>query len=150
MTASDVSVTPLVPPGKIKCFITGQLRRDTPEENVRQRWARSLVDEYGYSKTDIGVEVSISMGRARKSCDLVIYRAATPHVQENIVTIVEAKREGIKPSDVDSGVEQLKSYMAACSSCKFGLWVGQERQAYSRNVSDGSISSVEAVSKIER
>ncbi|MBK9125980.1 MAG: type I restriction enzyme HsdR N-terminal domain-containing protein [Chloroflexi bacterium] len=109
-----------------------------------------MVDEYGYSKTDIGVEVSISMGRARKSCDLVIYRAATPHVQENIVTIVEAKREGIKPSDVDSGVEQLKSYMAACSSCKFGLWVGQERQAYSRNVSDGSISSVEAVSKIER
>lgn len=51
----------LVPKGKLRCYITGQLRRDTPEENVRQRWARSLVEEYGYAKADVGVEVKVSM-----------------------------------------------------------------------------------------
>ena len=42
------AIVPFILAGKIKCFITGKLRKDTPEENVRQRWARSLVDEYGY------------------------------------------------------------------------------------------------------
>ncbi len=38
----------VVPSGKIRCFITGKLRKDTPEERVRQDVARSLVEEYGY------------------------------------------------------------------------------------------------------
>ena len=42
-----------IPPGKIKCFITGKLRKDTPEERVRQVVARALVEEYGYEKKDI-------------------------------------------------------------------------------------------------
>src|SRR5260363_289150 len=48
---SDDNIIYLIPPGNIRCFITDKLRKDKPEENVRQRWARSLVDEYGYSKT---------------------------------------------------------------------------------------------------
>ena len=46
----------LVPAGKIKCYITGKHRPDTPEEHIRQRMARSLVEEYGYSKADIELE----------------------------------------------------------------------------------------------
>ena len=61
----------LVPPGKLRCFITDKLRDDTPEENVRQRWARSLVEEYGYPQSDIGIEVLVRMGRAKKYADLV-------------------------------------------------------------------------------
>jgi len=56
----------LIPPGYIRCFITENLRKDTPEENVRQRWARSLVEEYGYSKDDMGIEVQIKVGTKRK------------------------------------------------------------------------------------
>ena len=32
MTSSDV--VPFIPAGKIRCFVTGKLRRDTAEENV--------------------------------------------------------------------------------------------------------------------
>jgi len=46
----------VIPPGKIKCFITGKLRKDTPEERIRQDVARSLVEEYGYNKDDIDIE----------------------------------------------------------------------------------------------
>ena len=58
----EVSV---IPPGKIKCYIKGILRKETPEERIRQEVARSLVEEYGYQKKNIDVEFSIQMGRAK-------------------------------------------------------------------------------------
>ena len=129
MTAN---VAYLIPPGKIPCFITGKLRPDTPEENVRQRWARSLVEEYGYPKRDLGIEVQIQMGRAKKYADLAIYQQDASHVQEHIAILIEAKRDDKKPSDAKDGDGQLKSYMAASRSCRYGLWVGQERRGYEK------------------
>lgn len=122
----------LVPPGKLRCFITGKLRKDKPEENVRQRWARSLVEEYGYPKEDIGIEVVVRMGRTRKRADLAVYTHDAPHRQENIIIVIEVKRDDILPSDDTGGDEQLISYMAACPTCRFGLWVGSERRAYEK------------------
>lgn len=125
-------IIPLIPPGKVLCFITGLLRKDTPEENVRQRWARTLVDEYGYSKEDVGVEVTIAMGRARKRCDLAIFKHGAEHNQDNIVIAIEVKRDDIKSSDSKNGDAQLISYMAASPMCQYGLWAGEELRAYSK------------------
>ncbi len=134
------NVTYLIPPGNIRCFITGVLRKDTPEENVRQRWARSLVGEYGYSKNDIALEFPIRMGTMKKRADIVVFKAGGKE-QEDIVIIIEAKREEIKASDKIKGEEQLKSYMAASSSCKYGLWVGKERYAFEK-LPEGEIAPV--------
>lgn len=131
----------LVPPGSIRCYITGQLRKDTPEENVRQRWARSLVEEYGYPKNRIRLEVMIRMGTAKKRADIVIFKTDASHVQEEIQIILETKKDDVKASDPSNGEGQLKSYMAACSSCRFGLWVGKERYAFEKSA-DGKISPV--------
>ena len=139
------NVAYLVPRGKLRCYITGKLRRDTPEENVRQRWARSLVEEYGYPKEDVGIEVKVSMGRANKFADIAIYRPGSDHEQKNVIIVVEAKRDDKKPSDTKNGYNQLISYMAACPSCEFGLWVGEERHAYQK-IGGG----VERVSDIPR
>ena len=128
-----------IPPGKIRCYITGRLRQDKPEEHVRQRWARSLVEEYGYPKTDIGVNVSIKMGSSRRYADLAVFRHNQKHIQEEIIIIVEAKPDKIKPTAKKDGEEQLKSYMAASAMCRFGLWVGEERRAFDRNVMTGEI-----------
>ncbi len=120
----------VIPPGKIKCFITGKLRKDTPEERIRQDVARSLVEEYGYDKEDIDIEFPIKMGRAKKRVDIVIIEEGSEHKQENIYTIVEVKTENVKPSDRKEGIEQLKSYVAACINTQFALWVGSERLAF--------------------
>ena len=130
MTSSDV--VPFIPAGKIRCFVTGKLRRDTAEENVRQRWARSLVGEYGYDVQDMAVEFPVKMGTQRKRADIVIFNAGGPRRQDSVAIIVEVKREDVSPRNKDEGVEQLKSYMSACSSCKFGLWVGSEKSAYEK------------------
>lgn len=136
MTSADV--VPFVPVGKIRCFITKKLRRDTPEENVRQRWARSLVEEYGYDPADIAVEFSVKMGASRKRVDIAIFKPDGPRQQDSITTIVEAKREDVSPRDKKEGIDQLRSYMAACSSCSFGLWVGGEKLALEKTA-DGPI-----------
>jgi type I restriction enzyme M protein len=126
-----------IPEDRVVCFITGELRKDTPEERVRQEWARKLVEEYGYPKESIGVEVTIPMGRARKRADLVIYEHGKPHELEYIQIIVETKHEEVKPQDKKKGVEQLKSYLSACPNAEWGLWVGSERQAFRRITEKG-------------
>ena len=127
---SEEDTVDLIPAGKIKCFITGKLRKDAPEEKIRQDVARSLVEEYGYNKDDNDLEFPIKMGRARKRVDVVIFDEVSEKVQENIYTIVEVKPENIKPSDRREGIDQLKSYVAACPSTKFALWIGSERLAF--------------------
>ena len=126
-------IVPFVPAGKIKCFVTGKLRKDTPEENVRQRWARSLVDEYGYDVSDMAVEFSVKMGTKKKRADIVLFKPGGPRRQDTVAVIVEVKRDNVSTKDKAEGVEQLKSYMSACSSCRFGLWVGSEKLAYEKS-----------------
>lgn len=144
MTITEESIT-LIPPGKLRCVITDKLRKDTPEEHVRQRIARSLIEDYGYDRPDIAVEFSIKMGRSRKRVDIAIFPPRAEHKQENVKIIIECKREDVRPTDRDNGVEQLKSYLAACPNARFGMWVGSELQVWERLVSPtGEISFEEA------
>jgi type I restriction enzyme M protein len=85
-----------IPPGKLRCVVTGKLRKDTPEENVRQRIARSLMEDYGYDKTDIEVEFTVRLGRSRKRVDIAIFPPRAEHKQENVKIIVECKREDVR------------------------------------------------------
>ena len=129
---SATSGITFIPPGKLRCVITDKLRKDTPEENVRQRVARSLVDHYGYSQEDIEVEFTIHIGRSRPRVDLAIFPPRVEHRAENIIIVIECKREETKPFNENNGVEQLQSYMAACLNCRFGMWVGSELQVWER------------------
>jgi len=119
-----------IPSGYIRCFITGELRKDTPEERIRQDVARILVEEYKYDKRDIAIEFPIKMGRTIKRADIVIFSSGKEHTQENVYIVVEVKPEDIKPDDKKEGIAQLHSYVAACPNAKFALWVGNERRAF--------------------
>lgn len=134
-----------IPPGKIKCYITGKLRKDTPEEHVRQRVARSLVEEYGYQKKDIELERKIYLGSQKKRADIVIFEQTKPHEHEHISVIVEAKRETVKPNHTDQGIGQLQAYLAATPNAKFGMWVGSEVRCYAREISKGKVVTLDAV-----
>ena len=135
----------LIPPGKLQCVVTGKLRPDTPEEHVRQRIARSLLEDYGYDKADIEIEFTVNLGSSKKRVDIAIFPPRVEHKQENIKIIVECKREDVRPTDRDNGVEQLKSYLSACANARFGLWIGSELQVWERLVSDkGEVYFAEA------
>jgi len=135
----------LIPPGKLQCVVTGKLRPDTPEEHVRQRIARSLLEDYGYDKADIEIEFTVNLGSSKKRVDIAIFPPRVEHKQENIKIIVECKREDVRPTDRDNGVEQLKSYLSACANARFGMWIGSELQVWERLLSDkGEIYFAEA------
>lgn len=78
-------------------------------------------------KKQLDIEFPIKMGRSTKRADLVIFKEEYKHVQENIKIIIEVKKEDIKPSDSDNGIDQLKSYVAASINCEYAIWIGNEK-----------------------
>lgn len=122
-----------VPEGKVVDFITGKYVKDTAEEYVRQNLERALVHQYRYEKKDCAPEVPIKVGSARKRVDIVVFGPGATHDQENAYILVETKKAGTSPADRKEGVDQLKSYMAACLNAEYGLWTnGDERFCFAK------------------
>lgn len=122
-----------VPEGKIVDFLTGQFFKDTPEEYVRQNIAKALVRQYQYDPRDAAPEFPIKVGAARKRADIAVFRPGAERRQENVRLLVETKSADTKPSNANEGVEQLKSYMAACVNCEYGLWTnGDDRHCFAK------------------
>lgn len=82
----------IVDEGKIKCLITGKMRKETPEEYVRQEYCRILLDVYKYPKEHIDVEYPIKVGSTDKRCDIVVFKSEEKS-QDNIYWIIETKRK---------------------------------------------------------
>lgn len=127
-----------VPPGKTISYVTGNLIKDTPEERIRQKILRSLVEEYGYETSQIRINFKISVGRKKLPVDIAIFHAGKPFLQENIYIIIETKRPEIKINDKDNGIDQLKSYVSSCINCEFGLWTnGLDKHCFQKKEMKG-------------
>ena len=128
-----------VPEGKIADFLTGRFFRDTPEEYVRQNIEKALVRQYRYEKEQCEPEFRIKVGSSRKFVDIVVFSLEAQHRQEDAHILVETKRPGTNPSNRTEGVDQLKSYMAACLNAKYGLWTnGDDRFCFAKRSRDGA------------
>lgn len=123
-----------LPDGKICDFIDQKIRNDTPEEYVRQNIERRLVLELGYLPEQIEVEYRIKQGSKTVRVDLAIFREGEPHNQENIWTIIECKKDSVSPSAKKDGVEQLRSYMAACDNSEWGMWTNGKKKTVLRRI----------------
>lgn len=124
------------PDGYIVDYIDQKLRRDTPEEYVRQNIEKRLVNEHKYPPEEVGVEITIKLGSGKKRVDLAIYENDKNRAQEDIFIIIECKNESIEPTNRNEGVEQLKSYMSACANCEWGLWTNGKSKFVFRKVKD--------------
>jgi type I restriction enzyme M protein len=115
-----------IPEGKVRDYIDGVIRPDTPEEYVRQTVEKRLINEHKYSKDRILIEYTVQMGSGKKRADIVIFPEGTSledmRDQHNIWMVIECKKEATKPSDKQNGVDQMKSYMSACGNCEWGMW----------------------------
>jgi type I restriction enzyme M protein len=113
----------LSPTGPIIDFLDPSIMRpNTPEEAVRQSYARKLNSEYGYSKDVMAFGAPIAIGSEMRYADIVIYDspgAAQRKDQAAIRIVVETKAP-----DVKTGHAQLKSYILA-SSAEGGVWINE-------------------------
>src|SRR5690554_306990 len=126
-----------IPEGKLRDYIDGTIRVDTPEEYVRQTVEKRLINEHKYSKEQIKIEYGVQMGSGKKRADIVIFPegSTTEEMkdQDNIWLVIECKKESVKPTDKNNGVEQMKSYMAACGNCEWGMWTnGMHKEVWRR------------------
>lgn len=131
----------VIPEGKVRDYVDGTIRNDTPEEYVRQTVEKRLVNEHKYDKQRIAVEYHVQIGSGRKRADIVIFPEGTTAEekkdQQNISIIIECKKEAVKPTDKDNGLEQLKSYMSACNNCEWGMWTnGLHKTVYHKTVDE--------------
>ncbi|EKO3864750.1 N-6 DNA methylase [Vibrio harveyi] len=136
-----------VPEGKLVDFVDGKFRADKPEERVRQNILKRLVNSLKYPKTRIDVERGIKLGSAKPRIDIALYKEGAEKSQENIEVVIECKKESVSPADKKEGIEQLKSYMAACLNCEWGLWTnGKHRQVWRKVTNDdGKLSFIEEI-----
>lgn len=130
-----------IPEGKVRDYVDGTIRNDTPEEYVRQTVEKRLVNEHKYSTENIAVEYPIQMGTKRKRADIVIFPDVLTKEdkkdQHQIRIIIECKKEAVKPSDKDNGEEQLKTYMSACTNCEWGMWTnGLHKTVYRKTIDE--------------
>lgn len=127
-----------VPDGHIIDFIDGKIRKDTPEEYVRQNIEKRLISEHSYSPEQIEIEKHIQMGSGKKRADIVIYKNKNETKQEEVYIIIECKSEKIESSNKTEGIEQLKTYMASCLNCMWGMWTnGKTKFVYKKIVLPG-------------
>lgn len=126
---------------KIKDFATGKwVDISKPEEEVRQAYERILVNDFGYPKSALDIEVGIQMGSSRKECDIAVYD--TDRKKGNIVGIIEVKAPNVKIGKKHFG--QHKSYMSATVSCTWGVLTNGEETHYA-NKKNGEIEFSPAI-----
>jgi type I restriction enzyme M protein len=145
--AAPVSVaTGTVPEGWVADFLTGKHVRDTPEEYVRQNLEKALVRQYKFEARDCQPEFPIKVGSARKRVDVVVFAPGALHRQEDAYILVETKRAGTSPSSKTEGVDQLRSYLAACLNARYGLWTnGDEQYCLAKRSDRGTLSFEEII-----
>ncbi len=109
--------------GRIVDFLNPTVTRpNTPEERVRQTYARKLFYEYSYPKAVMVFAAPVSIGSEARQADIVIYEsaiAAGQRDQGKAKIVVETKAPNEK-----HGVGQLKSYIFA-SSAEGGVWINE-------------------------
>lgn len=115
---------------KIPDFATGKLvDASQPEEVVRQEYEKILVDDYGYQKAEIDIEVKIPRGTGffPDKADIAVYNSPSGrNPTADILGIVETKAP---KKDKQEGLGQLASYMTA-TSAQWGVWTNGEDIAY--------------------
>jgi len=126
-----------VPDGSIRDYVDGKVRKDTPEEYVRQTIEKRLINEHKYKREQIKIEFGLKLGsdRRRPRADIVVFPKDSPEMtQDQVWLIVECKKESIGPKNKKDGVDQLKSYMSICPNCEWGMWTNGKYKEVLRKV----------------
>lgn len=99
-------------------YATGKEIKSNPEEKYRQLFEHILIDDLGYPKEHIDIEVTLQRGSNRNAekVDIVVYNSAI-HKQENAYIIVEIETPS-KKYDL-----QAFSYVTA-TTAPYCVWFG--------------------------
>ena len=109
---------------------------------MRNGWLTSI----SIKREKIAVEFTLAVGSSKPRADIVIFSGnRSEQSQENINIIIECKRENVEVTSKKDGIGQLRSYMAACLNCEWGLWTNGKNKEVFRKITNekGGIEFIE-------
>jgi len=128
--ASGASPTAM-PEGFILDVISGEKRKETAKEAVRQRIAWALFREDGISFDDMEADRPIAIDGRRRKIDIAIFHEGKPHIEKNISRVVVCRPEPALGRTVvrirdhnqaEKDLKDLKEFMTEIEDCRYGLW----------------------------
>ena len=113
-----------IPDGKIQDFLTGEFLRDSEQEQVRQNFERTLVEEYNYDKSDIGRDLKIKVYDGSKQkprkVPLVVYHADKE--EKEIYILIHTASPKTDPSSKSGGTSELEQWLIETPTAEFACW----------------------------
>ncbi len=111
-----------IPDGKIADYITGKWVKETEQEQVRQNFERTLVEEYEYTATNIRIDFPIKIWdgdkQKTKKAPLVVMHEGK---QEPYVMVLIANPKA-NPTDKLCGASELEQWLVDTPTAEFGCW----------------------------
>lgn len=113
-----------IPDGKIQDYLTGEFIKDSEQEQVRQNFERTLVEEYGYDKSDIGFDVRIKVYDGSKQkprkVPLMVYR--TNKEEKQIYILIQTTPPKADPAAKSGGTSELEQWLIETPTAEFACW----------------------------
>ena len=120
-----------VPEGSILDMMSGEKRKNTPKESVRQRIAWALFREDGIPFDDMASDFPVTIDGRRRKIDIAIFHENKPHTEQYISRVVVCRPEPAVGRTVirirdhqqaEKDLDELKEIMTGIDGCRYGLW----------------------------
>jgi len=121
----------MVSEGFILDVISGEKRKETTKEVVRQRIAWALFREDGISFDDMASDFPVVIDGRRRKIDIAIFHEGKPHTDQQISRVVVCRPEPVIGRTVvrirdhqqaEKDLDELKEIMTGIDGCRYGLW----------------------------
>jgi type I restriction enzyme M protein len=111
-----------IPDGKIVDYITGGWVKETEQEQVRQNFERTLVEEYNYSVSDIQIELKIKVWEGDKQKAKKVPLALMSEGTANPYILILIANPKSNPTDKTGGASELEQWLVDVPTAEFGCW----------------------------
>lgn len=119
---SDIIDDVQIVDGKIVDYITGKWVKETEQEQIRQNFERTLVEEYEYSTKDIRVDFQIKIWDGDKQKVKKAPLAVMHEDKEEPYVLVLIASPKANPTDNSGGASDLEQWLVDIPTAEYGCW----------------------------
>jgi type I restriction enzyme M protein len=111
-----------IPDGKIADYITGKWVKENEQEQVRQNFESTLVEEYEYPSFDIKVDFVIKIWEGDKQKAKKVPLAVMHEGKEEPYILILIVNPKANPTDKSNGASDLEQWLVDTETSQYGCW----------------------------
>ena len=119
-----------IPDGKIVDYITGKYVKENEQENVRQNFERTLVEEYQYQVSDIQLDYNIKVWDADKQKNKKVPLVVTKNESKDPYILILIAKPNSNPTDKSGGAADLEQWLIDVSTAEYACWTNGVESIY--------------------